>query len=233
LTPPNLNPADGARQENQPMKINEIFFSIQGESTWVGQPTVFVRTSGCHLRCRYCDTTYAFYEGRSMTVDEVVENIQSHPARYVCLTGGEPMLQSETPLLLQRLCDLNFNVSLETSGGLDCSGVDARVKLILDVKTPDSGAGGSFDERNLSLADVNRKNRTEFKFVICSESDFDWAVNFAQRHQLFERAEVLMSPAYRRVDARWLAGKILSTGCFARLQTQLHKSIWSPHVRGV
>ena len=168
-----------------------------------------------------------------MSLDAIIDQVRSHPARFVCLTGGEPMVQAQAPELMQRLCDLNLNVSLETSGGLDCSQVDPRVKLILDVKTPDSGAGNSFDEKNLALADVNRKNRTEFKFVICSESDFDWAMDFAQRNQLFERAEVLMSPAFRRIDARWLAEKILATGASARLQTQLHKSIWSPHVRGV
>lgn len=211
------------------IKINEIFFSIQGESSYVGFPTVFVRTSGCNLRCGYCDTTYAYYSGQLMSEDEIVAEVSKHNARYVCVTGGEPLLQKNIPSLLTRLCDLDYKVSLETSGSLDCGPVDPRVKKIIDVKTPGSGEGNSFLEANLRFADVN----TEFKFVICSEDDFTWAENFSKTHGLFERSQVLYSPAFRRVSENWLAKKILSENSSARLQLQLHKYIWSPHSRGV
>jgi 7-carboxy-7-deazaguanine synthase len=211
------------------LKINEIFYSIQGESSYVGFPTVFVRTSGCNLRCSYCDTTYAYYSGKTMALEAVISEVETHGARYVCVTGGEPLLQKETLPLMNQLCDRGLQVSLETSGSLDCSGVDPRVKKIIDVKTPDSGAADSFLETNLQFADVN----SEFKFVICSEADFIWAENFSRKHNLFERSHVLYSPAFRRIDEKWLAKKILSERSFARLQLQLHKYIWSPHDRGV
>lgn len=164
-----------------------------------------------------------------MSEDDVVAEVTRHKTRYVCVTGGEPLLQKNVLPLLSRLCDLGLKVSLETSGSLDCAPVDPRVKKIIDVKTPDSGEGSSFLEANLKFADVN----SEFKFVICSENDFIWAENFAKVHELFERTEVLYSPAYRRVDENWLAKKILSENSSARLQLQLHKYIWSPHSRGV
>lgn len=211
------------------MKINEIFYSIQGESSYAGFPTVFVRTSACNLRCTYCDTTYAYYDGLKMTEDEVVEKIARHKARYVCVTGGEPLLQPDVIPLMKRLCDLGYNVSLETSGSIDCQAVDPRVKKIIDVKTPDSGAADSFDMANLRFADAH----TEFKFVICSEADFSWAENFALVHDLFARSNVLYSPAFEQVEEKWLAKKILSENSSARLQLQLHKYIWSPHTRGV
>lgn len=213
------------------LKINEIFYSIQGESSYVGFPTVFIRTSGCNLRCGYCDTTYAYYSGRLMSIDEIMAEVDRHSARYVCVTGGEPLLQKQNGVLqlLTQLCDRDIKVSLETSGSIDCADVDVRVKKIIDVKTPDSGEGDSFLESNLKFADVN----SEFKFVICSEADFTWAENFAQKHRLFERTQVLYSPAFKRVDEKWLAKKILSESSSARLQLQLHKYIWSPHSRGV
>lgn len=214
---------------SNPIKINEIFYSIQGESSYVGYPTVFVRTTGCNLRCGYCDTTYAYYTGTLMSEDDVVAKILSFNARYVCVTGGEPLLQKNVLTLMRRLCDLNLHVSVETSGSLDCSGVDPRVKKIIDVKTPGSGEGDSFDVSNLKFIDVN----TEFKFVICSEIDFEWAEDFARTHDLFNRSNVLYSPAFRRMDENWLAKKILSENSSARLQLQLHKYIWSPHSRGV
>lgn len=211
------------------LKINEIFYSIQGESSYVGFPTVFVRTSGCNLRCTYCDTTYAYYSGRQMSVADVISEVMAHRAKYVCLTGGEPLLQKETLPLMTRLCDLGFKVSLETSGSFDCSNVDSRVRKIIDVKTPDSGEVESFCSANLILADVN----TEFKFVICSEKDFDWSENFALKNNLFNKSNVLYSPAFHRVEEKWLAEKILSKNSHARLQLQLHKYIWFPHSRGV
>ena len=164
-----------------------------------------------------------------MSFDEIISEVSSHPAKHVCVTGGEPLLQKEVLPLMSRLCDLGYLVSLETSGSLDCSGVDSRVKKIIDVKTPGSGEGNSFLESNLQFADVN----SEFKFVICSEEDFSWAENFSRKHDLFQRTQVLYSPAFRRIDEKWLAKKILTESSFARLQLQLHKYIWSPHDRGV
>ena len=215
------------------LKVNEIFYSIQGESSWVGHPTVFVRLSGCHLRCRYCDTTYAFYAGELISVEQVIERVVSFGARYVCLTGGEPLLQKESLDLMSRLCDLNLNVSVETSGSIDCSLIDPRVKKIIDVKTPDSGAKDSFIAKNLPSSPGFSVVNTEYKFVLCSEPDFDWSLEFCRQHQLFDFGVVLFSPAHQRVSPKWLAEKILSREPRVRLQTQLHKSIWSPHARGI
>jgi 7-carboxy-7-deazaguanine synthase len=214
---------------DQSIKINEIFFSIQGESSWVGYPTVFIRTSGCHLRCTYCDTTYAYHQGEVMSVPEILAKVSEHPARYVCVTGGEPLLQKAVLPLMQELCDRGYQVSLETSGDKDCAGVDARVKKIIDVKTPDSGEPKAFDERNLLFADA----QTEFKFVICSERDFEWAEDFSRRKKLFEKSNVLYSPSFKSVSERWLAEKILGARSQARMQLQMHKYIWSPDTRGV
>ena len=211
------------------IKINEIFYSIQGESTWVGERTVFVRTSGCHLRCSYCDTTYAYYDGKKMEVAEILSEVKRHPTRFVCVTGGEPLLQQDVYPLMSELCDLGYSVSLETSGDVYCDKVDARVKKIIDVKTPDSGEAGKFHAGNLEFATVN----TEFKFVICSEKDFDWAVDFVQQHALTEKSCVLFSPSHSQVKEQWLAEKILSQRLPIRLQLQLHKYIWSPSARGV
>jgi 7-carboxy-7-deazaguanine synthase len=215
--------------ENSTLKINEIFHSIQGESTWAGERTVFVRTSGCHLRCTYCDTTYAYHDGRVRDLEELLESVRAFGARFVCVTGGEPLLQKAIYPFLSRLCDEGFQVSLETSGDKDCRDVDPRVKKIIDVKTPDSGEADRFHANNLSFADP----LTEFKFVICSERDLEWAEDFARTHSLFEKSNVLYSPSFGKINERWLAEKILAKKSPARLQLQLHKYIWSPAARGV
>lgn len=211
------------------LKINEVFFSIQGESSYVGHPTVFVRTSGCHLRCTYCDTTYAYHDGTTRQLDDLLQEIESYGAQYVCITGGEPLLQKEVYPLMTQLCDRGHLVSVETSGDIDCQHVDKRVKKIIDVKTPDSGEPKAFNHENLKYADVN----TEFKFVICSEADFFWSEYFSQQHNLFKTSTVLYSPSFGQIDAAWLAEKILAEKSSARLQLQLHKYIWSPTQRGV
>ncbi len=211
------------------MKINEIYFSIQGESSLVGWPTVFVRTSGCHLRCSYCDTTHAYYEGVKKTLTEVVEVVEKYPARHVCVTGGEPLLQPQVFELMRQLCDKNYVVSVETSGAVSCREVDPRVKKIIDVKTPDSGAADTFVNENLVVATAN----DEFKFVICSERDFDWAESFVREHKLSERHTVFYSPSHGKIEASWLAKKILNAHSTARLQLQLHKYIWTEQTRGV
>ncbi|MGE0762912.1 MAG: radical SAM protein [Bdellovibrionales bacterium] len=211
------------------LKINEIFYSIQGESSLVGFPTVFVRTSGCHLRCTYCDTTYAYYEGRKMDHAAILAEIQKYQAKHICLTGGEPLLQPEVGDLMRQLCDLNYTVSLETSGDLSCKSVDPRVRKIIDIKTPDSGEFGKFSKENLQLEDKN----IEFKFVICSEKDFLWAEEFSRENRLFENFNVLYSPSFNQIAPQWLAEKILLQKSPARLQLQLHKYIWSERQRGV
>jgi 7-carboxy-7-deazaguanine synthase len=211
------------------IKINEIFHSIQGETSYVGQPTVFVRTTGCHLRCTYCDTKYSYYEGTFMSPDEILTRVKGYGAKYVCVTGGEPLLQKEVLPFMTQLCDLGYTVSLETSGSKSCQGVDPRVKIILDIKTPDSGEPSSFLMDNLFFINEH----TEVKFVICSERDFDWTENFCRQHDLFKKWTVLYSPSFNKVSERWLAEKILEKKSSARLQLQLHKYIWNPEQRGV
>lgn len=211
------------------LKINEIFHSIQGESTYAGLPTVFVRTTGCNLRCTYCDTQYSYYDGEPMSVDKIVETVSSYQTKNVCITGGEPLLQKEILNLMTKLCDLGHLVSLETSGSKSCEGVDPRVKIVIDVKTPDSGAKDSFDFQNLKFLNAN----SEFKFVISSEKDLEWSENFCRQYEIFGKYEILYSPSYGIIDPRWLSEKILQKKSSARLQMQLHKYIWSSHTRGV
>lgn len=211
------------------IKINEIFFSIQGESSYVGYPTVFVRTTGCNLRCTYCDTKYSYHEGDFQSLNSVVEQIKKFPTRYVCLTGGEPLLQKSSLDLMRQLCDLGYIVSLETSGSKSCRDVDSRVKVVLDVKTPDSGEPNSFLEDNLNFINSSY----DIKFVICSETDFDWSENFCKTHGLYEKAQVFFSPSFDQITPKWLAERILSSQSKARMQMQLHKYIWEPSQRGV
>ncbi len=211
------------------LKINEIFYSIQGETTYVGIPTVFVRLTACNLRCTYCDTKYSYYEGESQSLDLIIQTIESHKTKFVCITGGEPLLQKEVNTLMTELCDRGYNVSLETSGSKSIELVDPRVKIILDVKTPDSGAADSFVMSNIH----HSTSSTEYKFVICSEKDFQWSEDFCRQHKLFEKFVVLYSPSYGQVSERWLAEKILHQNSSARLQLQLHKYIWSSETRGV
>lgn len=211
------------------MKINEVFYSIQGESTYVGCPTFFIRTTGCNLRCSYCDTKYSYHEGSETSLEDLVQQAKDSGAPNVCLTGGEPLLQKDSLRLMSMLSDDGFLVSLETSGSKSIEHVDPRVRIILDVKTPDSGAPDSFLEKNLSFANA----MTEFKFVICSEEDFEWSENFCSQHGLFEKFVVLYSPSFGVTKEGWLAEQILKKKSRARLQLQLHKYIWSPTQRGV
>jgi 7-carboxy-7-deazaguanine synthase len=211
------------------LKINEVFYSIQGESSWVGHPTVFVRTTGCNLRCTYCDTKYSYYEGESQESKTLVKEIAKHKTRFVCITGGEPLLQKEIFLFMDLLVSQNYQVSLETSGSKSIENVNPKVKTILDVKTPDSGAADSFLFSNLKFSN----ELTEFKFVICSEKDFEWSEEFCRQHDLFGKFAVLYSPSYGAVSERWLAEQILAKNSIARMQIQLHKKIWSSDARGV
>lgn len=209
------------------LKVNEIFLSIQGETSLAGLPTVFVRLTGCPLRCRYCDTEYAFYEGEKMTVAEILRAVAGYRTRHVTVTGGEPLAQKPCLTLLRQLCDEGYRVSLETGGALDIGGVDPRVMKILDLKTPGSGEV----ERNRYDNLGQLGERDQVKFVICDRADYDWAGNMLNRHRLNERCEVLFSPAHGELDAARLADWILEDRLPVRLQIQLHKYLWGD-VRG-
>lgn len=211
------------------LKINEIFYSIQGESSYAGLPTVFIRTTGCNLRCDYCDTKYSYYEGEMMSLESIMQKVKEYGADYVCLTGGEPLLQRDIHKLIHILCDEGLKVSLETSGSKSIKDVDPRVKIILDVKTPDSGAANSFLEENLHHSTTT----TEYKFVITSEKDFDWSENFCRQHELTKKFTVLFSPSHAQVSEQTLAEKILQKKLKVRLHLQQHKYIWLPTTRGV
>ena len=205
------------------LRISEIFFSLQGETTRVGTPTTFIRLTGCPLRCAYCDTTYAFSGGNSMTLDEIMQSVKAPPTHYVCVTGGEPLAQKGCITLLQALCDAGYSVSLETSGALDVSAVDARVAKVLDIKTPASGE----QAKNLWSNLEHLHAQDEIKFVLCDEGDYRWAKQVLQAHQLTEKCIVLFSPAQGQLEARDLAEWILRDGLQVRLQLQLHKLLWS------
>lgn len=204
------------------LRVNEIFHSLQGEADAVGYPTVFIRLTGCPLRCRYCDTQYAFHEGRWMSLADILEAVSAFGARHVCVTGGEPLAQPACITLLQQLCDTGYEVSLETSGALDIGLVDARVSRVVDVKTPDSGEVQSNRPENLTLL----TSRDQLKFVIGSRADFDWSRRFVADQQLDGRCTILFSPSYGRLPAPQLAQWILDERLNVRFQLQLHKVLW-------
>lgn len=206
----------------QRLRITEIFHSLQGEARSVGWPTVFVRLTGCPLRCTYCDTTYSFFGGEWQTIDAILETVASYGARHVCVTGGEPLSQKRCVILLQRLCDAGYEVSLETSGAIDISEVDPRVSRVMDLKTPASNEMHRNRWENLSLLTLH----DQIKFVICDRADYEWARGITSEHKLAERCEVLFSPSYGQVSLRDLAEWILQDRLPVRLQTQLHKHIW-------
>jgi 7-carboxy-7-deazaguanine synthase len=206
----------------QRLRINEIFHSLQGEADAVGFPTVFVRLTGCPLRCQYCDTEYAFHAGEWFEVEEIVEKVGSYRAQHVCVTGGEPLAQPNCIGLLQRLCDAGYLVSLETSGAMDVAAVDSRVSRVLDVKTPGSGESGRNRVENFPLL----KRGDQVKFVICSREDYEWSKEFMHRHELGQRCQVLFSPSYHQVSATDLADWILADRLPVRFQLQLHKILW-------
>ena len=204
------------------LRITEIFHSLQGESRPAGYPTAFVRLTGCPLRCVYCDTSYAFQGGSRRTVPEVLEQISAFRVRHVCVTGGEPLAQPACLELLGALCDAGYAVSLETSGALDIAAVDARVMVVLDIKTPDSGESG----RNLWANLARLKREDQIKFVICSRSDYDWSKSVLAERQLEQLCEVLFSPSWGQLPARDLAEWVLADRLPVRFQLQLHKYLW-------
>ena len=210
------------------MRVTEIFFSIQGESTHAGKPCVFVRFTGCDLRCQYCDTEYAFHGGTEMRRSEILERVAQHPARFVCLTGGEPALQKELPQLAQELLDRGYEVSIETHGQRPLDRLPSGVKKIVDLKTPGSG------EPHTDFTELERLGPgDELKVVVCDEPDFHWAIEVIDRLGLWERVPVLFSPSFGQVAPRDLAKWVLDSRRPARLQLQLHKVIWGAEARGV
>jgi len=204
------------------LRVNEIFYSLQGESRTVGLPTVFIRLTGCPLRCGYCDTEYAFHEGGWMTASEILGQVAGYQSRYVTVTGGEPLAQRPCTELLAQLCDAGYAVSLETSGAVDISKVDARVCIVMDVKTPGSGEAEKNEAANL----VHLKQTDQIKFVICDRTDYEWSRAFLQRERLAERCELLFSPAWGRVEPKDLAEWVLADRLPVRVQVQLHKLLW-------
>jgi 7-carboxy-7-deazaguanine synthase len=211
------------------LQVCETFVSLMGESIRAGLPAYFIRLTGCNLRCRYCDTQYSYVGGAAMTVTALVTAASSQPHRLVLVTGGEPLLQSETPALLAALCDAGFTVCLETNGSLAIGAVDARVHRIIDIKCPESGMAGHNDWSNLNFL----TSRDEVKFVVSNLSDFTWAVEIIRRNLLDQKVAVLISPVFGEVKLTEAAAWIVESGLPLRLNPQLHKYIWGPVIRGV
>lgn len=205
------------------LRINEIFFSLQGESSTVGLPTTFVRLTGCPLRCGYCDTEYAFHEGTMLPMSDILAQVIETGARYITVTGGEPLAQPGCLVLLRELCDQGLKVSLETSGAMDIAEVDSRVTVVMDLKTPGSGEC----DRNLETNIGRLKSVDEVKFVICDRRDYEWAKAKIDQYALADRvAEILLSPSFEQVAYRDLAAWVLADRLPVRMQVQLHKIIW-------
>ncbi len=210
------------------LKLNEIFFSIQGESTQAGRPSIFIRLTGCKLRCTYCDTQYSYFEGEEVEIDEIIHRIKDFPCRLVEVTGGEPLEQKETPILLQRLLDEGYEVMLETDGVEDVSRVPAGVKIIMDVKTPGSKMANPKSAKNLAQLRAG----DEIKFVICDEKDYVFAKDFLRQNPPPAGTITLFSPVLPQTNLAWLPEAILRDGLPVRFQLQMHKMIWGEK-RGV
>lgn len=210
--------------------VNEIYESVQGESTWAGLPCVFVRTTFCDLRCTYCDTEYAFYEGNKMSLDEIEQQVLDFGVPLVEITGGEPLLQKAVTTLMKRLCDAGKTVLIETSGAHDISVIDERVHRIMDLKTPDSGESGRNRYENIELL----TSKDEVKFVLASEQDYQWAREKIIEYGLSERVNsVLLSPVFGKIDPRKIVEWMLRDKLEARFQLQMHKFIWDPAKKSV
>ena len=204
------------------LRITEVFHSLQGEARDSGVPTVFVRLTGCPLRCTYCDSEYAFHGGEWFDFDTLLARVADHGATHVCVTGGEPLAQPNCRAFLERLCDAGYSVSLETSGAIDIAGIDPRVSRVVDIKTPASGECHRNRWDNLEALTPH----DQLKFVICDRADFDWAVDCVRERGLADRCTVWFSPSWEQVDPAALAAWILEAGVPVRLQLQLHKLLW-------
>ncbi|MDX1488881.1 MAG: 7-carboxy-7-deazaguanine synthase QueE [Acidiferrobacterales bacterium] len=215
--------APSAQAASQRLRITEIFYSLQGEARTVGVPTVFVRLTGCPLRCTYCDTEYAFYGGERMSFEEILSQVDAYRPRYVCVTGGEPLAQPASRDLLRILCDRGYAVSLETGGAIDITGIDERVGIVMDLKTPGSGE----ESKNLYANIAQLRSKDQVKFVICDRADYEWSVTKLREYGLHRICEVLFSPSYGQQDATQLAEWILADRLPVRMQVQLHKLLWS------
>ena len=202
--------------------INEIFYSIQGETSRSGLPTYFIRLTGCPLRCTYCDTGYAFNAGSKMSFEEILSKLSRNTTKYITITGGEPLSQKNVHSLMRELCDLNYSVSLETSNAITIEDVDSRVSIILDIKTP----GSQESDKNLISNYSKLKKSDELKFVICNQKDFEWAVDYIKKNNLSSICPIVFSPSYNQMPLSELADLILKNSLNVRLQTQLHKTIW-------
>lgn len=211
------------------MRVTEIFHSIQGESSYAGQPCVFVRLTGCPLRCSWCDTEYAFYGGTEQPIEQILAKIDSYGCQLVEVTGGEPLAQPETFPLITRLCDRGYQVLIETSGAIDIAPVDRRAHIILDVKCPGSGMTDRMYWPNLNQLTM----KDEAKFVLADRKDYDWARQTIAQYELTGRCSVLMSPVFGSLEPRLLAEWVLADRLPVRFQLQLHKIIWAPDMRGV
>lgn len=205
------------------LRITEIFHSLQGESITVGLPTVFIRLTGCPLRCLYCDTAYAFTGGKMQGIDDIVSHVATFDCKYVCVTGGEPLAQPNCIELMKKLCDAGFSVSIETSGARDIAAIDQRVMIVMDLKTPDSGEC----EKNLLTNIAHLKPCDQIKFVLCSREDYDWARAMITQHNLTAQVNVLFSPSWGQLNPTSLADWIVNDRLPVRFQLQLHKILWN------
>jgi len=204
------------------LRITEIFYSLQGEARTVGYPTVFIRLTGCPLRCGYCDTEYAFYGGQWMAFDDILGRVRSHQPRFVTVTGGEPLAQKPCRDLLATLCEAGYEVSLETSGALDIGGIDPRVSIVMDLKTPGSGEEAKNLYANIQLL----QPKDQVKFVICDRADYEWSRAKLAEYKLIGVCELLFSPTYGQIEPKQLAEWILADNLPVRMQVQLHKFLW-------
>jgi len=215
--------------QEETIRISEIFHSIQGESTYAGQPCVFIRLTGCPLRCTWCDTEYSFYGGTSLTIDEILSKVRDYGCQLVEVTGGEPLAQPAALPLIARLCDAGYTVLSETSGAIDVQPVDLRARFILDVKCPGSEMTDRMHWPNPPCLTA----KDEAKFVLASRADYEWARGIVAQYRLADRCTVLFSPVFGSLDLRPLAEWILVDRLSVRFQLQMHKYIWAPDMRGV
>ncbi len=216
-------------EEENSLKINEIFYSIQGESTYIGMPCVFVRLTFCNLRCSYCDTEYAFFEGENRSFEDILTEIKKYNCSLVEITGGEPLLQKNIRPFMTMLCDGGYEVLIETGGHMNIFGIDDRVKRIMDIKCPSSGESEKNYWENLNYI----RETDQIKFVISDRKDYEWAKNIIKKNKLLVKCPILMSPNFNKLDNKILVEWILADRLDVRFQLQLHKYVWSPDQRGV